>query len=1681
MRKLATLALIYISLFSTDVKAQIVNGLDTLYGYEWINADQSYARLEVEEDGFYRIDYEQLTALGWPVSTINSQDFQLYSFGEPIYFHASNGGDSPLQAGDYLLFYGEKNRGELDHHLFRDADNEQLNPYYSLYSDKAAYFLTWSEGAGTAYTTWTNDLSNPPTAADYIWREVNEVFTGDFMKEYQRFSGVTLYYSHFGIGEGYGSRSINELLSDGETVQEISLDLPSAYTSGPDAQLETRYTAALFAHIQQLSVNGTILRTDSFDGWRMINTVHTLPTDVLSSGTAQLKWEGTGGPKDEVSIGYAKVRYPASPDADGETTLNFELEANGLPQYLEIADVNLSSAVVYDLTNGLRIPVENIDGGLLRVLLPAANGLRQLAISAENEATLVDEVAATNLSLPDLNAADYVILTHSLLREEGDPVQTYADYRSTPQGGGYSTAVVNIDDLFDQFAYGVSQHPIAIRNFVIWHRKQHPTFNFLFIVGKGREYINIRTTEELEEALGTTLFVPSFGFPASDNLLTSKLDKPTPEVCIGRLPAISPTEVAQYLTKMQGLEMEVATGPQTIDGKSWTKNLLHLGGGTTPSERLGIQNHLMVMEEIALDNKMGASTTSFFKSSTDPIETSQSEQIFGRINEGISLLTFFGHSSAGIFDFNIDNPENYANLNRYPMMMSLGCYSGNMFDDFRSIGERFIFLENRGAGTFAASRGVGFIHALGDFGKTFYTHMGTDNYGGTIGEGIKATITEFEDFTDLAYGSLNEQFSLQGDPAFRLNPSDGPDFTFEPGSVQFNPTIINAQKDSFLVSVNLYNLGQHVEDSISVTVIRELPSGETDPAVLILRIPAPDYLEELSFNLPTYGKDGIGVNKIRLLVNPTELGNAIPELPMTALQNNEYLNISGQQGATFLIIDNTALPVWPPDYALVGQQDLTLKASTADALAPVRKYVMEIDTTPYFANPLQRSEISQLGGVIDWSPDITYLDSTVYYWRISPDSLEVGTNGYVWEESSFTFINDIPSGWGQSHWGQYAENELESLEVEPEKQLEYITSFKDLTIKNTIYTVGNAANNRPSGAVSGTVWSDFFRWNVRPSLQVVVIDTVGDFWFNESPGQYGSVNTSTANPIAAFSFRLNTTADRAHIVNFLADIIPDNHTVIVYNAIRTEVQDLWIQEWAADSITLDGRNIFNVLEAQGATSIRDLLEGSMRPYLFAYVKGGGGLTELLADGPSESIFYNIDIPGRWTQGRMEAKRIGPVQAWNSLEWNIEPQSSLDSIQLQLYGIGADGGRISLFSTEEEEGSWDLSTISATDFPYLELDFYSEDRIDKTCADLAYWRILYQDLPDLALNGNLAYSFESDTLQQGQQMAFEIAVSNISEEAIAETIAELSLSDANQNETRWEVAVPALAAGEDVILSTEQSTQSISGPSQLFVTINAPDTPQERLRVNNQALKDFYVSGDVITPVVSVSFDGESILDGDLVSSKPFVQIQLSDENPYLLLNDTSLFSLQWRDPLGNEQTLNLNSPEVNFVPATSLDDNTAKIDWRPEFTQDGEYLLTVRGKDRAGNEARLWHETSFEVITEQMISNVLPYPNPFSTATRFVYTLTGDRPPTQYKLQIMTISGRIVREIQQEELGDLKVGSHLTDFVWDGTDAYGDQLANGTYLYRFITENEEGERIKNYDNGTNRFFKNQIGKVVILR
>jgi flagellar hook assembly protein FlgD len=149
--------------------------------------------------------------------------------------------------------------------------------------------------------------------------------------------------------------------------------------------------------------------------------------------------------------------------------------------------------------------------------------------------------------------------------------------------------------------------------------------------------------------------------------------------------------------------------------------------------------------------------------------------------------------------------------------------------------------------------------------------------------------------------------------------------------------------------------------------------------------------------------------------------------------------------------------------------------------------------------------------------------------------------------------------------------------------------------------------------------------------------------------------------------------------------------------------------------------------------------------------------------------------------------------------------------------------------------------------------------------------------------------------------------------------------------------------------------------------------------------------------------------------------------------------------------------------------------------EDGIYAMRVIATDVSGNQAGTApYEISFEVINESTVTNFYPYPNPFSTSTKFVFTLTGSEIPDQLKIQIMSVSGRVVREITQDEIGPIRIGNNITQFAWNGTDEYGDQLANGVYLYRVLLR-MNGQSLEHRATSADKAFKNGFGKLYILR
>jgi hypothetical protein len=346
-------------------------------------------------------------------------------------------------------------------------------------------------------------------------------------------------------------------------------------------------------------------------------------------------------------------------------------------------------------------------------------------------------------------------------------------------------------------------------------------------------------------------------------------------------------------------------------------------------------------------------------------------------------------------------------------------------------------------------------------------------------------------------------------------------------------------------------------------------------------------------------------------------------------------------------------------------------------------------------------------------------------------------------------------------------------------------------------------------------------------------------------------------------------------------------------------------------------------------------------------------------------------------------------------------------------------------------------------------------------------------------------YHADTLEQGDPFKSTLAFVNVSDIPMDSLLIRFRIENEIGEDKTLLRRVKNLPVGDSIQFSFTEETRTRKGRHRWVVEVNPDQDQPEQYQFNNVMYQDFYVRGDKRNPQLDITFDGLHIFDGDLISPQPLIVLTLKDENRFLAMTDTATMALQLYAP-DQVRKIYLSDPDVQFLPADGAQlpkKNLARLEWRPLFTADGVYRLLVNGRDAAGNPAgALDAAISFKVLTKSSISNLLNYPNPFSSSTCFVYTMSGAETPTDFRLQIMTVSGRVVREVTASEFGPLRAGTHQSDFCWDGKDMYGDQLANGVYLYRITARKADGSVFDLYENDqVDGYFKHGFGKMVLMR
>ncbi len=1694
-----------------------------VYNNEWIqDYSKTYYKFKVGKTGLYRITQAVLSAAG--LGAAGAEQFQLWRNGKqvPLYTSAPSG---VLPANGFIEFWGQMNDGKADKELYRQP-TYQLNDKWSLETDTAAYFLTINTNAAANLRlapSVNNVAGNVLTAEPYFMYTAGTYYRAKINSGYAVNVGENMYSSSYDRGEGWSSADIGKNGNITTTLNNLNV-----FSGGPAAKLIVGASGnAINPRRYRVTINADSVAGKTLDFFSHSSDTFSFNLATIATNTAAITLEnitncgatGICPPSDRMVVHRFEINYPRQFNFDGANSFEFSLPASATGNFLQISNFGYGAAtpVLYDITNGKRYNADMTAAPLLKFALPPSPSERNLVLASvdaahTNTVAVLQARNFINYSNP-ANVGDYLIISHPLLMTGGanNPVEDYRAYRSSAVGGGFNAKIYLADELIDQFGFGIKKNPAGIRNFIRFARNTYPVApKNIFIIGHGVNYRDHRAIESAsavdQQNLERLDMVPPFGWPASDALLAADPGSSQPKTPIGRLSVVTPQEVTTYLNKVIEFEQAQKTVSPAIADKAWQKNFVHIvGAGDNDLGNL-LTGLMRNYEQTIEDTLYGANVSTFSKTSSNAVEQLTSGDLSKLFNDGISVITYFGHSSATTLEFNLDNPENYNNQGKYPMFIGLGCNAGNFFNyspnrfiTKETISEKYVLAPNRGTIGFIASTHFGIVHYLDTWNARAYKRIAHTSYGKSIGQIMLDAIedvfnvTTQEDF----YARANaEETALHGDPAVTLNPHPKPDYVIEPQMVKTSPAFISVADANFKVDVKVMNIGKAPKNFIVVEVKQQLPNGNT---FIVKRdtIAGVKYMDSLSVTVPINPSLHKGLNKITVTVDPD---NAV----------NELFETNNSVSKDVMIFEDEARPIYPYNFAIINKVTTKFTASTANPFSPSKQYQMEIDTTELFNSSFKQSlTISSKGGLMEFAPAINFTDSTVYFWRVAP----VPASGpFAWNTASFIYLPNTDPGFNQSHLHQHFKSSGQRIALDSASKLwKYGKIDQNLFIRNGTWVTSGTQEGAFSVAINAdpvirlTCWFQSLVFNVFDGGTLKPL-------FNEHlsaanatyPTGLGLFNSATPSCLGQaikkwnFEYRYTDTSSRRKIMDFMSTGIPDGSYVVVRSftldpASFPSFPVAYAADWAADTaIHGSGKSLYHYLKNAGLSSIDSLYRA--RPFSFVYKKGDPTFQPrwVMGEGVYDNQTLSVDCPTTDTIGYISSPKFGPAKAWKELKWRGTAMEATpgDNPTLSIIGFRNNGTHDTLFrNLNLSQQTFDISSVNAAQYPFLQVHMRNVDSVTYTPYQLRYWRFTYVPAPEGAVAPNIFFSMK-DTVDVAEPLEFKMAFKNISDAPFPDSLkVKIIVTDRN-NVTRTLPTFKqrSLPINDTINIRFPVDTRQLVGNNNMYVEVNPDFDQPEQYHFNNFFYKEFYVRGDTLNPLLDVTFDNVRILNEDIVSARPNILIKLKDEAKWFMMTDTGTVKVQIQFPDSSLRDYHFDGATMQFIPAQAApsNNNTATVNLKPDFNQDGKYTMLISAKDMSQNRSgAMQYRVSFNVFKKPMISNMLNYPNPFTTSTAFVFTITGSEVPQNIRIQILTVTGKVVREITKDELGPLHIGRNITEFKWNGTDQYGQSLANGVYLYRVIT-NLNGKSLEKFTDAareekTDQYFNKGYGKMYLMR
>ncbi len=669
----------------------------------WLVA-QPGVKIAVKQAGMYRVSRVELESAGFPVDS-DSANWRLFVDGHEQAIIVGEG-------GQYVDFYG------------RGIDTFE--------TDTRVYYLISDTAAGRRMESKTlRPIGGNVVSANYRF----------IVEKKERLNYDSRIQN--GEAENFFGRAV---ISDPAITPTIALT--NVDPQGPDATLQVNIQGLIYGqHNVRVVFNGSSMGVITGSDLNRFTGTFVVPQTLLREGSNSLVLNSVAS-SDVSYFDSATINYTRHYGAD-QNRLSFHTPGYRKVDLTGFASLNIR---VFDTTHDgdpqlISNPAIVQNGGTFTASLPSD---RPAVFYAVEDSGLLHSPSVTfdqpsTLASPD-NAAEMIIISASA-PEMLAAAETWANYRRTQAGGGFTVKVVDIADVYDEFSYGLHKAQ-AIKDFLAFARQswQTPAPAYVMLLGDAsydrRNYLGYGYWD-LVPAQNVSF---TYEEGASDDALADLDDDGVIDLAIGRIPARNGSAAYAVLSK-------------TIAFESPANQVLTRGALFAYDMPLGFN---FEEESQIFRSQLPRWVPSQFISRAD--QTAHQQLIDG-INAGPYIVNFSGHGAAWGWAsqsfFTVNDVPLLTNFANPTIFTSLPDYT-NLFNrpESVSLGESLLLAPNGGGAAVFAGITITTPDNQLAIGTEFYRLLGRGEVP-RLGDIVKASKLPAAG-TNLGYA-----FVLLGDPAMK--------------------------------------------------------------------------------------------------------------------------------------------------------------------------------------------------------------------------------------------------------------------------------------------------------------------------------------------------------------------------------------------------------------------------------------------------------------------------------------------------------------------------------------------------------------------------------------------------------------------------------------------------------------------------------------------------------------------------------------------------------------------------------------------------------------------------------------------------------------------------------------------------------------------------------------------------